>query len=124
MLKYSDSTYSVVYLPLRWYQMDNYGDDGSPIYPSANRQRILGQAFRWFANSNVTYKCGDANHDSKVTVSDVVYLVSYLFKGGPPPNPMAAGDANCDTKVTVSDVVYLISYLFKGGNVPCYACGG
>jgi len=26
----------------------------------------------------------DANGDSKVTVSDVVYLVNYLFKGGPP----------------------------------------
>jgi len=122
MLKYSDSTYSVVYLPLRWYQMDNYGDDGSPIYPSASRQRILRQAFSWFGS--MTYKCGDANHDSKVTISDVVYLVSFLFKGGPPPNPMAAGNVNCDSGVTISDVVYLVNYLFKGGNVPCYACGG
>jgi hypothetical protein len=59
---------------------------------------------------------GDANGDGKVSVSDVVYLINYLFKGGPPPiNP---SDANGDGKVSVSDVVYLINYLFKGGPPP------
>jgi photosystem II stability/assembly factor-like uncharacterized protein len=69
---------------------------------------------------------GDANHDQKVTVSDVVYLVNFLFKGGPMPWIKMAGDANGDTpdgscdlpKVTVSDVVYLVNYLFKGGPGP------
>ena len=62
---------------------------------------------------------GDANGDGKVTVSDVVFLVNYLFKGGPTPLPYHSGDANCDTKVTISDVVYLVNYLFKGGPPPC-----
>jgi len=62
---------------------------------------------------------GDANADKKLTVSDVVYLVNYLFKGGPKPiSELIVGDANCDTKVTISDVVYLINYLFKGGPPP------
>jgi hypothetical protein len=63
-------------------------------------------------------KCGDANADGSLTVSDVVYLVNYLFKGGPVAKPYEAGEANCDGKVTVSDVVYLVNYLFKGGPVP------
>jgi hypothetical protein len=59
---------------------------------------------------------GDANGDGKISVSDVVYLINYLFKGGPPPiNP---SDANGDGKISVSDVVYLINYLFKGGPPP------
>jgi hypothetical protein len=63
---------------------------------------------------------GDANNDKKVNVSDVVYLINYLFKGGPAPLPAPiVGDANCDGKVTVADVVYLINYLFKGGPLPC-----
>jgi hypothetical protein len=62
---------------------------------------------------------GDANGDGKTTVSDVVFLVNYLFKGGPVPVPLESGNANCDTKVTVSDVVYLVNYLFKGGPPPC-----
>jgi photosystem II stability/assembly factor-like uncharacterized protein len=64
-------------------------------------------------------KMGDANADGKVTVSDVVYLVGYLFKGGLKPVPLEAGDANCDGNITVGDVVYLINYLFKGGPKPC-----
>ncbi len=59
---------------------------------------------------------GDANGDGKISVSDVVYLINYLFKGGPlPVNP---SDANGDGKISVSDVVYLINYLFKGGPPP------
>jgi len=64
------------------------------------------------------FKAGDANGDTLVTISDVVYLVNYLFKGGPPPNPLEAGDANCDGLVNVADVIYLINYLFKGGPPP------
>jgi photosystem II stability/assembly factor-like uncharacterized protein len=63
-------------------------------------------------------KSGDANLDGQVTVSDVVFIVNYLFKGGSAPNPLEAADVNCDGKETVSDVVYLINYLFKGGPHP------
>jgi len=62
---------------------------------------------------------GDANGDKKVTVSDVIYLINFLFKSGPAPNPYQVGDVNCDGYLTVSDVVYLINYLFKGGPAPC-----
>jgi hypothetical protein len=64
------------------------------------------------------FKYGDTNGDGKVTVSDAIYLINYLFKGGPAPVPLESGDTNCDGKVTVADVVYLINYLFKGGPVP------
>jgi len=67
----------------------------------------------------VQFLRGDANADKQLRVSDVIYLINYLFKGGPLPNPLASGDANCDGKVSVSDVVYLINYLFKGGPQPC-----
>jgi hypothetical protein len=66
---------------------------------------------------------GDANSDGKVSVSDVVYLISYLFKGGAEPFPPCKADVNDDGKVSVADVVYLINYLFKGGaplNNGCY----
>jgi hypothetical protein len=64
------------------------------------------------------FKYGDANGDGKITVSDAVYLINYLFKEGPAPVPLASGDANCDGQLTVADVIYLINYLFKGGPVP------
>jgi len=63
---------------------------------------------------------GDANGDGEVTISDVVYLVNYLFKSGPAPVPFSrVGDANCDDIVDIVDAVYLVNYLFKNGPPPC-----
>ncbi len=68
----------------------------------------------------VQFLCGDANKDGVVDVGDVVYLINYLFKGGPAPVPIVkAGDASCDGVVDVGDIVYLINYLFKNGPEPC-----
>ena len=67
----------------------------------------------------LTAKCGDANGDGVIDVGDVVYLINYLYKNGPAPNPVLIGDANCDGIVDVGDVVYLINYLFKNGPEPC-----
>ena len=68
------------------------------------------------------YICGDANGEGNVDISDAVYLISYIFSGGPAPSPLLAGDANCDSTVDISDVVYLIAYIFSGGPVPCASC--
>jgi len=66
--------------------------------------------------------CGDADNSNLVTISDAVYLINYIFSGGPAPNPIDSGDADCSGPVTISDAVYLINYIFSGGNAPCAAC--
>ena len=66
----------------------------------------------------VQFLCGDANADGKVSLPDIVFVVSYLFKHGRPPEPMQCGDANNDGKVTIADIVYLVAYLFKFGPPP------
>jgi hypothetical protein len=72
--------------------------------------------------TSVTYVCGDANSDCVADISDVVYLIAYIFAGGLPPSPLISGDANCDSMVDISDVVYLIAYIFSGGLAPCQGC--
>jgi hypothetical protein len=66
---------------------------------------------------------GDANGDGVINIADVIYLVNYLFTGGPVPCPQELGDANCDGVVDIADVVYLINYLFAGGPPPCEGKG-
>ncbi len=61
---------------------------------------------------------GDANADGTIDLGDAVYILNYLFKGGPPPNPPDSGDANCDGMVELGDAIYLLNYLFKGGPPP------
>jgi hypothetical protein len=63
--------------------------------------------------------CGDVNNSGAVEAGDVVFLLSYLFRGGPAPCPLLQGDVNCSGAVDAGDVVYLISYLFRGGPDPC-----
>lgn len=62
---------------------------------------------------------GDCDGNGFITISDAVYLINYIFAGGPAPNPAVLGDVNCDFQVTISDAVYLINYIFAGGPPPC-----
>ncbi|MDP3025081.1 MAG: hypothetical protein Q8O10_06055 [candidate division Zixibacteria bacterium] len=76
---------------------------------------------RWSNQSRSFYRYlpGDANGDDRYSVSDAVFLVNYLFKGGKASSPLGAGDADCSRDVAVADIVYLVNYLFKGGPKPC-----
>ena len=58
---------------------------------------------------------GDVNSDGKVSISDIVYYINFLFKEGPRPYPMWRADVNWDCKASLSDVVYLINYILKSG---------
>jgi len=69
--------------------------------------------------SGTPFLRGDANGDSKVSVSDVVYIINYLLKGGPTPSPLDKANTNCDGAISITDIVYLINYLFKSGPPPC-----
>ncbi len=65
------------------------------------------------------YLNGDVNHDGIVNVSDAVYLINYIFAGGPYPIPWAAGvHIDPSATVSISDVVFLINYIFAGGPAP------
>lgn len=66
--------------------------------------------------------CGDANGDAQINVGDAVFLINYIFKSGPAPDPVCAGDANGDGSINVGDAVYLINYVFKSGPTPVEGC--
>ncbi|MBK7092613.1 MAG: trypsin-like peptidase domain-containing protein [bacterium] len=68
------------------------------------------------------YTCGDCDNSTVVNISDAVYLIAFVFSGGPAPNPLMSADADCSGGVSISDAVYLIAYVFSGGPSPCAAC--
>lgn len=61
---------------------------------------------------------GDSNGDGSIDLGDVVYILNYLFKAGPPPFPMHKANVNGDDTVDLGDAIYLLNYLFKGGPPP------
>jgi hypothetical protein len=64
------------------------------------------------------YQRGDVLLDGYINVSDIIYLISYLFKSGWGILPAELGDVNDNGAINISDVVYLINYLFKSGAEP------
>jgi len=70
----------------------------------------------------LNYVPGDASGDGIVDLGDLLFLVSYLYKGGSAPTPMAAGDPTGDCVVDLGDILYLVSYLYKGGAAPEPGC--
>lgn len=63
---------------------------------------------------------GDANNDGSINVGDAVYIIAYIFSGGPAPVPYAIfnGDPNGDCVCNVGDAVRIICYVFLGSCSP------
>jgi len=104
--------YQVVFFAFPFEAIPQAGAD--PNNATSVMERIL----NWFGISKPSFTRGDVNGDGIINSGDVVYLIDYLFKGGPAPLPSSSGDVNCDGIINSADVVYLIDYLFKGGASP------
>ncbi len=65
---------------------------------------------------------GDVNGDGIIEVSDGVFILNYLFQGGPPSNPPSAGDINGDCFIGLSDLIWLLNYLYRDGPPPQIRC--
>jgi uncharacterized delta-60 repeat protein len=93
-------------------------DGQGNVYVSGYSYGGSGTQFDYTTIKYIQFLRGDANGDGMINVNDVVFLINYLFIGGPAPQPLQAGDANSDGVVNINDVVYLINYLFVGGPPP------
>ena len=64
---------------------------------------------------------GNVNNDplDEISISDLTYLVSFMFKNGPPPPCDLEADINgsADT-IDIADLVYLKNYMFMGSVAP------
>ena len=61
---------------------------------------------------------GDPNDDGFMQLSDAVYLLNFLFLGGPSPTCDDSGDADNNGRIELTDGVFILSFLFTGGAAP------
>lgn len=61
--------------------------------------------------------CGDLNGSGQMAdISDLVYMVDYMFNFGDAPSPLEAADVNASGGLPdISDLVYMVEYMFRGG---------
>lgn len=55
---------------------------------------------------------GDANGDGSANISDAVWIINYIFNGGPEPVDFRAADVVNDCSINISDAVRIIGYVF------------
>jgi hypothetical protein len=95
-------------------------EDTSPCAPANNSCAALMGAFD--VGCDCCLNRGDVNHaegpSGSINVSDLSYLVDYLFRAGSPPPCEEESDVNAEGGVNVSDLAYLIDFLFRGGPPP------
>jgi len=70
-----------------------------------------------------TWTLGDLDHNHSQDIADLVFLIDYMFRDGPPPYPLFVADINgdCSNPIDIADLVYLVDYMFRGGPepIPC-----
>jgi hypothetical protein len=62
---------------------------------------------------------GDVDGSGRFNIADVIYLIGYIFQGGPYPIDPFHGDLDCDGDCNIGDVIYLLHYIFTSGPAPC-----
>lgn len=67
-------------------------------------------------------KPGDLNCDGRTNVTDVVFLVTYVFGDGPGGCTPSLLDVDGSCQVDVGDAVYLVRYVFGAGPKPMAPC--
>ena len=73
------------------------------------------------ATAQVILQRGDANFSGTINISDITYLVEFLYGNplGPEPVPVReAGDFTCNDEVNISDISSTVEYLFGLGQPP------
>jgi hypothetical protein len=62
---------------------------------------------------------GDCDANGSFTSADIIALVNYVFKSGPPCLQGCHGDVNCSGQITAADIILLVNHVFKSGPPPC-----
>lgn len=60
----------------------------------------------------------DYDPDDGINITDLVYLVTYMFQSGWPPVCFEEVDLEVDLQLDISDLIYLVNYMFQAGPPP------
>ena len=69
-------------------------------------------------SASTKYVRGDSNFDGKLDLSDVIFILSYLFVAGEAPRCEDAVDSDDNGILEITDAIYLLGHLFLGTAVP------
>jgi hypothetical protein len=75
-------------------------------------------AFRASPRPPEVFHRGDADADGDLNITDGIFVLGYLFLGGPAPPCLDAADSNDDEALDIADGIHILYFLFLGGPAP------
>ncbi len=66
----------------------------------------------------IRFRRGDADGNGQVNLTDAIFTLNALFKGGPQWPCQDAGDADDNGVLNLTDAVFTLNYLFRGSGLP------
>jgi PKD repeat protein len=61
---------------------------------------------------------GDADASGSINITDAIFVLNFLFLGGPAPACAEAANANDGSALNITSGIYLLNWLFLGGPEP------
>ena len=87
-----------------------------------NRGGATPRAYPWtfVTQRGVLFVRGDVDGVGNIDITDAVFLLNFLFQGGPTPPCMDAADVDDDggQRPSITDAIFLLNWLFQGGRPP------
>ncbi|MGQ9588819.1 MAG: dockerin type I repeat-containing protein [Planctomycetota bacterium] len=94
------------------FEIQNGGAAGNPTGLRIDAAIVAGEG------GGQQFRRADANADGSVNITDGIFVLNYLFLGGPAPPCVEAADPNDDGSVNITDGIYILNFLFLGGPAP------
>jgi len=96
---------------------DVYGD-GDLVYMVWEEQHYPEYIWGVYYMLGVWYLPGDVDLSNEIDIADLVYMVDWMFTGGPAPIAYDAAQMDGIGSVDISDLVYMVDYMFNDGPPP------
>ena len=64
------------------------------------------------------FRRGDADGDGATNITDGIFVLNFLFLGGPTPGCLESANPNDDEVINVTDGIFILNFLFLSGPVP------
>jgi hypothetical protein len=97
---------------------------GFPLYwmTDESAKAVVAYALNLMGESGAVAQYGDLDGNGRRDIVDLVYMVDFMFQGGPAPLDINSADVDGSCRVDISDLVYYVSYLFQAGPEPVAGC--
>jgi hypothetical protein len=79
---------------------------------------IKGIALRKVGDPPPAFHRGDSDASGDLNITDGIFVLNYLFLGGPTPACLEAANANDDALLNITDGIFILNFLFLGGTAP------